>query len=386
MNTTESFFAPCPRGLEDVLAAELQALGVGTVKAVRGGAEFSGPYSICHTVNLESRIASRVLWQVSRAQYENEQDIYEGARRVSWSDFFSSNRSIRVDVSAIKSPVRSLDFVTLRVKDAVCDAFRAIGSQRPDVDTRRPDVRVHAFLTASDCTLYIDTSGEALFKRGYRTDGGRAPLRENLAAGILRLIGWRGDARLFDPMCGSGTFLTEAAMLAGNIAPGAKRRFAFEKLVSHDPRMWQAQRDAARARPQKIPVATIFGSDVSGQAIDAARANLQAIGAASAVDLKQRDVLEVVPPGESGVIVSNPPYGVRMDEQQGLAEFYPRLGDALKKRFGGWNAYLFTADLRLAKLIRLSASKRIPLFNGALDCRLFEYKLVEGSNRKARSQ
>ena len=378
----ENFFATCPRGLEAALAAELSALSAHEVKAVDGGVQFAGPFELCYTVNLESRIASRVLWRIASARYRGEQDLYDVARALPWRDWFGPERTIRVNVAAIKSPLKSLDFATLKIKDAACDAFRAATGRRPDVDTHNPDVRIHAFLTATDFMLYLDTSGEALFKRGYRTAAGEAPLRENLAAGILRLSGWQPDVPLFDPMCGSGTFLTEAGMIALDIAPGANRSFGFEKLNRFDQKIWRTLRDQARTRKKTSIKTNIYGSDRYGDALRLARANLAALGLEHRVSLKQANVLEMPPPAESGILVTNPPYGVRMDEQQALAEFYPKLGDALKKKFSGWTAYILSADMRLPKLIRLTASRRTPLFNGALECRLFEYKLVAGSMRR----
>ena len=384
MSESEYFFAPCPRGLEGALAVELATLGGNDVRAVHGGVEFTGPYQTCYNVNLESRIASRVLWRVGRADYRGEQDIYEAALRLRWADWFDASRSIRVNVAAIRSPLKSLNFATLKIKDAVCDAFRAASDRRPDVDTRNPDVRIHAFLTANTVTLYLDTSGDALFKRGYRSVTGDAPLRENLAAGILRLTGWNPEIPLLDPMCGSGTFLVEAAMIAANISPGENRRFGFEKLKRFDRKVWNGLRQAARERRKERPEALIYGSDRDGMALKLARANLAALSLEHLVQLRRADVLAGPAPAPSGILVTNPPYGVRMDEQAQLAEFYPRLGDVLKKQYTGWTAYIFTSDLGLAKLIHLSASKRTPLFNGALDCRLFEYKLVSGSNRDVR--
>ncbi len=378
----EHFFATCPRGLEAALAEELAALDAQAVKAVEGGVEFGGPYLLCYRVNLMSRIASRVLWRVAQAPYRSEQDIYAGAHQLPWAEWFGPERSIRVNVAAIKSPLKSLDYTTLRIKDAACDAFRAATGRRPDVDTHHPDVRIHAFLTAADFTLYLDTSGDALFKRGYRSATGEAPLRENLAAGILRLTGWQPDTPLLDPMCGSGTFLTEAAMIACNMAPGAKRKFSFEKLRRHDAQAWKRLLEQAHTNENKSIKTSIYGSDRYGDMLKLARANLEALGVADKVVLKQANVLEMPAPADHGILITNPPYGVRMDEQQALAEFYPKLGDALKKKFSGWTAYLFTADLRLAKLIRLTASRRTPLFNGALECRLFKYELVAGSMRK----
>lgn len=382
----EKFFAPCPRGLERVLADELAALGARDILPADGGVAFSGEFALCYAVNLESRIASRVLWQVGETRYRSEQDIYDAARVLPWREWFGPDRTIRVNVAAVKSPLNSLDYATLKIKDAVCDAFRAATGRRPDVDTRAPDVRIHAFLTAAACTLYLDTSGDALFKRGYRVAAGAAPLRENLAAGILRLSGWQPNDVLLDPMCGSGTFLAEAGMIALGLAPGANRSFGFEKLNRFDEKGWRALREQARSVAKTSTKTNIYGSDLYGETLKLARANLAAIGLEHAVQIKQANVLEMPAPAEAGIIVTNPPYGVRLDEQQDLAAFYPKLGDALKKKFSGWTAYILSADMQLPRLIGLKASKRTPLFNGALECRLFEYRLVAGSMRKKRGE
>ncbi|MBM3356377.1 MAG: class I SAM-dependent RNA methyltransferase [Betaproteobacteria bacterium] len=378
----ERFFATCPRGLEPVLAAELAALDARDVRPVDGGAAFDGNMALCYAANLESRVASRVLWRVGHARYASEHDIADAAGALPWPRWFGVRRTIRVNVSAIRSPVKSLDFVTLRVKDAVCDAFRAARGTRPDVNTESPDVRIHAFLTRDEATFYLDTSGEALFKRGWRITGGEAPLRENLAAGILKLTGWSAPIPLYDPMCGSGTFLVEAAMMALDVAPGLNRRFGFERLENFEAREWQALQQRARARRRPARPLAIHGSDKSGKILAAARENLLSAGLAKAVHLKQVDVLEASPPSETGILVTNPPYGERVPDRDALAMFYPRLGDALKQRYAGWTAYILSADMRLPKLIGLKATKRTPLYNGALECRLFEFKLVAGGMRR----
>jgi putative N6-adenine-specific DNA methylase len=379
---TERFFAPCPRGLEGILHDELAALEAQDCSKVDGGVQFAGPFELCFSINLESRIASRVLWQIAHAPYKTERDLYELARSLPWQRWFSVDNSIRVDVAGIRAPVRSLDFVTLRIKDAICDAFRAESGRRPDVNTQTPDARIHVFLSASHATVYLDTTGDPLFKRGYRRATGEAPLRENLAAGILRLIGWDTQAPLLDPMCGSGTFLCEAAMMALDKAPGLERAFAFQKLTMHDEAAWARLKRAARERVRSLSALPIFGSDRYGDVLKLAQANLHALGVDHLVTLKQADILEMPAPARSGVLVTNPPYGVRLDDQEVLAALYPRLGDALKRKYAGWTAYIFTADLRLPKLIGLAASRRTPLFNGALECRLFQFKLVAGSMRR----
>ena len=381
MSDAERYFATCPRGLEGVLAAELAGIGARDIDTTDGGAGFSGDLAICYAANLESRVASRVLWQVHAGAYRNEDDIYAAVRSLPWPRWFSARQSMRVGVAAIRSPLKSLDFATLRIKDGVCDAFRAHGGTRPDVDTRTPDVRIQAFLSARDFTVYLDTSGEALFKRGYRRESGAAPLRENLAAGILRLTGWDGTSTLLDPMCGSGTFLCEAAMIALGRAPGLDRAYAFEKLPHHDQPLWERLRAAARARVKPATDLPIHGADRYGDTLKLARANLASLGVEQAVHLKQANVLELPPPAPSGILVANPPYGVRLAEQDELAAFYPKLGDALKKKYAGWTAYVFSADLRIAKLIGLKPTRRTPLYNGALDCRLFEFRMVSGAMR-----
>ena len=383
---TQRFFAPCPRGLEAVLAGELAELGAGEIAAAEGGVGFSGALSIAYAANLHSRIASRVLWQVGAGRYRSEDDVYRGVNALDWKQLFDAALTIRVNVAAVRSPLNSLDFITLRIKDAVCDKFRSQTGVRPNVDTAQPDVRIHAFLEAERFTLYLDTSGEPLFKRGARQIAGEAPLRENLAAGILKLSGWTPDLPLLDPMCGSGTFLIEALRIARGIPPGAQRNFAFEKLRSFDDVEWSRTKAAAQARPAPNPSPAIFGSDLYGEALKLARVNLAAAGFADAVSLNQANMLEVSAPGAEGVLVANPPYGVRTGEQDDLASFYPQMGDALKKKFSGWRAYLFTADMRLPKLIGLSPSKRTPLYNGALECRLYEFRIVQGSMRKKREQ
>jgi putative N6-adenine-specific DNA methylase len=379
---TQNFFAPCPRGLETSLSLELKTLGAEEIRATDGGVHFSGPGALSYRVNLHSRTASRVLWRVAMSRYNTEQDIYDTVYALPWADWFDVTRTIRVNMAAIKCPLRSLDFATLKIKDAVCDKFRLTNGERPSVNTQNPDIRIHAFLQESQLTLYVDTSGDALFKRGVRQYTNIAPLRENLAAGILMLSGWKPGTPLLDPMCGSGTFLIEAAQMSLNIAPGIGRHFAFEKLHTFNEEKWQALRNEAIAAQKPVTPLPIYGSDLYGDALKAARLNLENAGLLDAVTLKQANILEITAPADHGVMVANLPYGERMGELDEMRELYPKLGDVLKQKFKGWNAYLLTADLAMPKHIRLSVSRKTPLFNGALECRLFEYKVVSGSNRK----
>ena len=378
----QAFFASCPRGLEALLAEELGGLGARGVSPVSGGVAFEGNVRLCYRANLESRIATRVLMKLALSSYRTEQDVYDAALAVRWPEWFSDRHGIRVDVNAVRSPLKSLEFATLRVKDAVCDRFRADLGRRPDVDTRSPGVRIQAFLDKSTVTLYLDTSGEVLNRRGYRRDAGEAPLKENLAAGIVRLTGWQPGEPLLDPMCGSGTIAIEAAMIALAIPAGHARGFGFERLSGFDRRLWSEVRETALARRKPVQRLAIFARDRYGEEIKKARANLEAAGLADCVELKQADVLDTGAPAPGGVMIANPPYGARIGEEAALAEFYPKLGDTLKKYYTGWRCYFFSGDSRLPKLVRLHASRRTPLYNGPLECRLYEYRMVAGSMRK----
>ncbi|OQS50124.1 THUMP domain-containing protein [Chromobacterium violaceum] len=377
-----AMFAPCPRGLEQILADELLALGAGDIAPADGGVAFAGDARLMMAVNLHSRTASRVLLRLAHGGYHAEQDIYRLAMSVDWPRWFEVSRTIKLKADGIAARVKSLDYIGLTVKDAICDRFRQAHLGRPSVDTRHPDVRVNVFLTADEATIYLDTSGEPLFKRGWREETGEAPLRENLAAGILLLAGYDGSQPLLDPMCGSGTFLVEAADIALNRAPGRARRFGFEALSSFDSAAWEKLQQDARKAEQPASSLAIRGSDRSQAMVNIARANLERAGLAELVEVSAADVTASRPHAEHGLIVSNPPYGVRLEEQDQLAAWYPELGDWLKAHFAGWTACLFSGDLRLGKLIRLAPKRRTPLFNGSLQCRLFVINMVEGSARK----
>ena len=376
---TERFFAPCPRGLESPLAVELAAQGGQYVAPAEGGVAFSGPHELAYHANLESRLASRILWQVAHGRYRNEDDLYKLVHGIEWTKHFRVERTLRVDVAATGSPLASLEFATLKVKDAVCDRFRDDTGKRPSVNKQRPDIRVHAYLAEREATIYLDTSGEALFKRGWRHDADAAPLRENLAAGLIALSGWTPGTPLLDPMCGSGTIAIEAASIAADRAPGLARTFGFQKLAWFDGPAWQRIRQHAHDRVRKAPRArSIFASDIDAHALVQCRSNAATAGVAEWIEIAPADLLARTAPAPTGMLIANPPYGVRLGEEAKLAAFYPKLGDALKQRFAGWTACLLTGDLRLAKLIGLKPSKRTPLYNGNIECRLFRFEIVAG--------
>jgi putative N6-adenine-specific DNA methylase len=374
-------FATTNKGLEHLLQAEIEPLGAKSCEIVNAGIKFKADLNTVMKINLHSRLSSRIMLQVAFGGYRNEEDIYNISRSVKWQEWFNVGNSLKVTTTAINSPLRSLEFITLKVKDAICDYFVNTVDARPDVNKQNPDVRIYNFLTKDTVTIYLDTSGEALFKRGFRQNHLEAPLKENLAAGLIYLSGWQKHMPFYDPMCGSGTIVMEAISIGLNIAPGLNRHFGFETLKQFDLNQFkQLKEQANKAIDYNTPL-KIYASDISNRAISLSQSNFKAAKLAKYVKISQGDFLEQNAPDTNGVLLCNPPYGIRLDEQEKLAEFYPLLGDQLKRNFSGWNCYFLSGDLRLPKLIRLKVNRKTPLFNGALDCRLFEFKMVSGSNR-----
>lgn len=378
--TTYSLFVTCPRGLEAPLSQELDQLKCQDIRAVDGGVACKGGMEQVYRINLHSRTASRVLLRLTKSGYRNEQDIYKAAKNIRWTDWFDLEQTFKVKVEGKRAQVKSLDFVGLKIKDAVCDVFRDACGARPSVGKIRPDIRIHAFIDERDIQIFIDTSGEALFKRGYRQDTGEAPMRENLAAGLLLLAGYDGTQPFQDPFCGSGTIVIEAAWIATRRAPGLMRRFGFEKLKNFDAALWKKLQHEAETQIRPAP-APISGSDNDRHMIRAAVANAQAAEVDTFVRFEVKDAQDTRPNGDGGILISNPPYGVRLAEVQALQALYPQLGAWLKQHYAGWLAGMFTGDRDMPKFMRLSPKRKIPLYNGNLDCRLFLMDMVKGSNR-----
>lgn len=379
--TRYSLFATCPRGLESVLQQELEAQGCTRIEPADGGAACEGTLEQVYRANLHSRTASRVLLQLAKGGYRSEADIYALARNIRWTGWFDTEQTFKVKVEGRRARVKSLDFTALKIKDALCDAFRDAAGARPGVDKTAPDVRIHAFISEQTVQIFIDTSGEALFKRGYRQETGEAPLRENLAAGLLLLAGYDGTQPFQDPFCGSGTIAVEAAWIATRRAPGLLRRFGFEKLKPHNQALWESVRREAEGQVLFQTAAAVAGSDNDRRMIRAAEANAEAAGVGGLISWRVQDAQDTRPNGENGIMVSNPPYGVRLAEVQALHALYPQLGAWLKQHYAGWRAGMLTADRDMPKLMRLSPKRKIPLYNGNLDCRLFLIDMVAGSNR-----
>ena len=417
-----TLFLPCAAGVEDYLAPEvlrITGLPPGCITKQRGGVAVRTSLGDAMLLNLYSRLAQRVLVLVSYTEYRGEQDLYRAASEVEWERWFTPKESIKIEVTAQHSPLTSLNFAALKIKDAVCDRFRAVaGGVRPDVNTQWPDVRIYTHLTTDSCSLYIDTSGEPLFKRGWREDKGDAPLKETLAAAMIAASGWAdGDddlQPLYDPCCGSGTVLIEAAQIACNIPAGSGRRFAFEKYLPFRRAEWDAMKKEAiesvvMPAPGQKPI--IFGSDVAHRMVDFAQRNAQRAGVAGVIEFRGGDALQRLPPVEGGgVMILNPPYGERIDvagvakagrhdmegdgdEQVGRfgarelahtedgGEFFSQLATHWKKHYAGWTAWVLTPDLKLPGKMRLKESRRVPMWNGPIECRLFKFDMVKGSAR-----
>lgn len=374
-------FAPCPIGLEQALAAELEALGFDNVKTGRSGCSFSTDWTGVMKANLYSRLATRILVQVAYAKVSNEDEIYELARQVPWERWFGAEQTLRVDTSAIRSPMQSLQFCNLRAKDGIVDHLRDLEGQRPNIDTVRPDAKVHLFLDSESATLYLDTSGESLFKRGWRYDKGQAPLRENLAAGILALAGWDPSQPLFDPFCGSGTILIEAAWIARGIPPGINRPFAFERLRGMNRKTWAELKEQAFDNILRDVETPLFGSDLDSSVIQAAQANLgRAKLSEHSVRFSVGNALKATAPTtHPGFLITNPPYGERLGAED--ETFWRDWSSVLKNAFANWHVHVITNDMDFPKKLRLKPNRRTPVFNGDIECRLFGFEMVSDSYR-----
>ncbi len=410
---------PCAAGVEGLLADEvhqLTGLTGNDLLTGRGGVMANASWRDALRLNLHSRLTQRVLIQLSQTFYRSEKDLYDAASAVAWEIWFTTQQTFKIEITAQHSPLTSLNFAALKIKDAVADRFRAKRGERPDVNTQWPDVRIYVHLTTDSCTLYMDTSGEPLFKRGWREDKGDAPLKETLAAAMLAASGWDAHTPLYDPCCGSGTIAIEAAQIACGIAPGILRRFAFEKLLPFQPHVWQALQDDARAQ-EHAPTTEIHASDVAFRMVDFTQRNAERAGVGQVVQARGGDALQRMPPCETpGIMLLNPPYGERIAaagvagvssrdryrepgaptrardnvdlsrareiaEGDDGGEFFAQLASHWKKNYNGWTAWMLTPDLKLPSKMRLKESRRVPMWNGPIECRMFRFDLMKGSVR-----
>ena len=372
--------------MEDLLAAELVGQGAEEVQHTRAGVYFDGPLAVGYRACLWSRVASRVVMSLGAFPARTADQLYAGVRSLPWCDLVAPKATIAVSAAVdARSEFTNTLFVAQKTKDAVVDAVRAAGRPRPSVDVRRPDLRIHARIRAGEVQVALDLSGDSLHRRGYRVAGGEAPLKENLAAAVLMRAGWpamaSSGAPLIDPMCGSGTLPIEAALMAGNIAPGLLgHRFGFEGWAGHDRRLWQGLCAEARELhewPSRGPIA--IGFDAQARAVEDARRNLEAGGLSHRVHVERRTLENLVPPRGprscAGLLVVNPPYGHRLGDKAGARELYELLGRVLRARFSGWRAAVLTLDKGLGFAVGLRAAKVHRLYNGALKVFLLSFEV-----------
>jgi putative N6-adenine-specific DNA methylase len=383
--TWRPMHATCDVGLEPLLAAELEALGAADVQPGSRGVAFRGDRNMLWRANLQSRIASRILLPIAEFPARDRDALYRGVRRVDWGAVMTPRETIAVDARSFHSQMEHTGFIAQVVKDAIVDRMREATGRRPNVERRTPDVPVNVHLAEDHCRVSLDTSGARLHRRGYRIEGGAAPLRETLAAGMLALADWDGDLPLVDPFCGSGTILVEAALKARRFAPGLFRvlpggeGFAFQRWRGHDREAFRRQVHIVRAAVRPTVDVPIVGSDTDAAVLDLARRNAERAGVTTDVRLERKPMSEATPPGPRGVVVTNPPYGERIGEVEKLVDLYRELGDTLKRRFPDHVAWVLVGAPELVKAIGLHADRKIPLWNGPIECRLLRFDLYAGS-------
>ncbi len=374
-------------GLEEVLVDELRQLGA-TIEHVGSRAvEFSGDKKLLYNTVLWSRTAMRLLRPFADFYARDERALYDEVARIDWRKYIRPGQTFAITAVVNKSSFEHSLYVAQLTKDAIVDQFRERTGERPSIDTRNPDIRIHLRMLENEVILSLDAAGDSLHRRGYRKGTNEAPLNEVLAAGLILLSGWDKKSPLLDPMCGSGTLLTEAGLIAQRIAPGLfhQGKFGFENWPDFDAKLWERVREEAEAQRLEEPQAYLAGSDLDPRVIDHAAQNIEAAGLDDCIRLSVRDVRDARPPQDQppGLVIMNPPYGERIGEEAQMAALYKTIGDALKTNFQGYEAFIFTGNLEAAKSIGLKVSRRIPLFNGPIDCRLLKYELYRGSRRVA---
>ena len=367
-------------GLEHLLAEELTAIGAEHPVLLNRAVEFYGTDEHLYKANYLCRTAMRVLKVIAEFPVSDENDLYAKIKEIDWPGFLSVEQTLAVNAVVNRSSITHSHYAALKVKDAVVDRFREATGRRPSVDPEHPDLRINVHINGTNCSVSVDSSGDSLHKRGYRRVQGEAPLSEVLASGMIMLTGWDGEQELLDPMCGSGTILTEACMISSNTPAGYFRKsFGFEKWNGFDKKMWEDIKAGANRAISPVK-ATVYGFDKSSRTLNAARINIKAAGFENQVVLKAIAFEHSTPPSDDGIIVTNPPYGERIKSGD-IRSLYKMMGDVLKKYYTGWRAWLITSDSSALKSVGLRTSKKITLFNGPLECRFVKYELYSGSKK-----
>lgn len=369
------FFAQISEGIEKLGAEELDELGAENIETIHRGIYFTAEKNILYRINYNARIISRVLAPLTTFPCNHTDKLYEKAKKINWEQFLKHSNTFAIFSSVSESRIRHSKYASLRLKDAIADYFREKYGKRPSIDTRNPDVWFHLHIRDDKAVISLDTSGGSLHRRGYRKYGLEAPMQETLGASLIRLSEWNGDKPLYDPMCGSGTLLIEALMNYCRIpALYLRKRFGFQKLPDYDDKQWKKEKSKADKRIRDISPGLISGSDISKKAIETAKMNLKQIPHSDKIKLKIKD-FEKLSALENQVIVTNPPYGIRIKTKNKMEEFYKNFGDFLKQKCKGSNAYVYFGERKYIKNIGLRTSFKKALRNGGIDGRLVKLEL-----------
>ncbi|MDD4598008.1 MAG: THUMP domain-containing protein [Lentimicrobiaceae bacterium] len=378
-----AFLAKCPASLEPILAGELETLGASDIQLLHRAVAFKGDKRLLYAANYQCRTALRILVPLATFTVDSQQDFYDEIKQIRWEDYFTSTETLAINTTLSGSLFTHSHFVSQRTKDAIADRFREKTGERPSVDISDPDFRINIHLFNNEVTVSFDSSGDSLHKRGYHISNAEAPLSEVLAAGMILLSGWMGDSNFVDPMCGSGTLLIEAAMIGMNLPAGYFREnYGFMKWKDFDAKLWEEVKDDG-LQQQRSFYHQIIGSDISATNLRSAAANLKQAGLHKDIELRTGPFQEFTPPKPPGIMITNPPYGERIQVDD-IIELYRDLGNALKRNFAGYKAWVISADMRALKMIGLRPMKKIPLYNGPLECRYAGYDLYEGSKKAAK--
>jgi len=367
-------------GLEEILAKELAQIGATDIQIINRAVKYRGNKELLYKSNLHLRTALKVLKPITSFQARNDSQLYQKIRKIPWNDYFTFKQSFAIDAVSYSETFRHSKYVALKTKDAIADLFRDEFGIRPSVDTVSPDIQINIHVAETNFTVSLDSSGIPLSKRGYRLDQARAPINEVLAAGMISISGWDMKGLFLDPMCGSGTLPIEAAMVAANIAPGRLRSFGFESWNDFDESLWKLLKDQANDQIVKTEC-KILGRDKNPKNMENARRNIRRAGLSNIIKLKTEDFLESSASEEKGLIMMNPPYGERLESDAKVFQLYEDIGSRLKHNYEGWDAWIISSNMQAFKFVGLRPSRKIKLFNGALECRFNKYELYKGSKK-----
>jgi len=368
-------------GLEQVLAGELEALGATNINVLKRAVSFDANKELLYRSNLQLRTAIRILQPLTTFKARNDEELYRAVKAYDWSPYLRDDQTLAIDPVVFSRFFTHSKYVALKVKDAICDQFRDKSGKRPSVDLQRPNLMINVHVAEDQFTLSMDSSGQPLNRRGYRTKEHPAPINEVLAAGMVMLSGYDGSQPFLDPMCGSGTIVMEATMIAARMAPNLKRKeFGFMRWNNYDESLWKKIFDEAQAQV-RTPPQRINGSDMALSAIDVSRHSALDFELKQYIDFEVAPFSEVLPKGKNGIAIMNPPYDERMKSKD-IVMLYTQIGDQLKQRFSGWNAWVISSNFEALKVISLKPAERHTLFNGSLECRFQKFDLYEGTKKR----